>query len=348
MTASPSPRTAFALDALEKLVREFMQAPASVEVVKETIKPRVIRLRCTVEGSTRSFVGKRLDPHIAHRNELVARRWLPAIGLADVGPPLLAVAADRDGSSAWHLYDDLGDSELDARNVDFDRVAFAVAAVARVHTRFAGHSLIPECRLWGGDLGIYFYVSSVRDAILALECVQRRGGALEAERATLCDRLLARLAVLLGEHMVRGQTLARYGGPETLLHGDLWPTNVMVASSDGKPCTRLIDWDHAAVGPVSYDISTFLSRFPAHHRAPILRMYAQEVRAAGWQLPSAAELNVMFQTAELARIANRVIWPAVAAYEDGANWAFDQLEEVERWFEQLAPLLPHEEACGQS
>ena len=48
----------------------------------------------------------------------------------------------------------------------------------------------------------------------------------------------------------------------------------------------------------------------------------------------------MFETAEYARYANRIIWPAVALLEEQAAWGFDQLAEVERWFDALEPALP--------
>jgi hypothetical protein len=334
------------LHALVELVREVVRAPATVEVHEERIKSGVYRLRCAMGGTTHSFVGKRLDPDIARRNELVTRRWLPAVGLGDSGPPLLAVAAERDASSVWHLYEDLGDCGLEAAQADSDCVALAVAVIARIHTRFARHALIPEVRLWGADLGIHFYVSSVRDAITSLEAVRARKRRLRVERLSLCDRLLDRLAKLLGEQALRAEGLARHGGPETLLHGDLWPMNVMVYSRGREMCTRLIDWDHAAVGPVSYDLSTLLSRFPGHNRTSILHLYEKEVGRAGWRLPSVAELNHLFETAELARIANRVIWPALAARDDSADWAFDELAEVERWFQQLTPVLPVDQTCA--
>jgi hypothetical protein len=332
---------------LEALVRDVLHAPATAEVHEERMKSGVYRLRCTIDGTPRSLVGKRLDPDIARRNELVVRRWLPAVGLDEVGPPLLAVAAERDGSSVWHLYDDLGDAGLDVARPDTRRVERAVAAIACIHTRFAGHALIPECRLWGGDLGIYFYAASVRDAITALESVRAQNRQLGRERLSLCDRLLARLAKLMSEHSSRAEALRRYGGPETLLHGDLWPMNVMVYANGRDMRVRLIDWDHAAVGPVAHDLSTFLNRFPNRDRMTILRLYEEEVGRAAWRLPSPAELNVLFETAELARIANRVIWPALAASEQDADWAYAELEEVERWFEQLEPILPLDDACAQ-
>ena len=102
-----------------------------------------------------------------------------------------------------------------------------------------------------------------------------------------------------------------------------------------------------AAGPVSYDLSTFLSRFAAEERMHVLRSYEEELREAGWDLPAPADLNHLFETAELARIANRVIWPALAAAEHDAGWAYEELAEVERWFTQLAPVLSAE-ACAQS
>jgi hypothetical protein len=324
---------------LAELVRDVLGASETVAVAEEKVKSSVRRLSCTFEGERRSFVAKRLDADIARRNELVARRWLPAAGLEEVGPPLLAVAAEPDGSSVWHLYGDLGDAGLDATRADRRRVARAVAAIAQVHVSFAGHRLIPECRLWGGDLGIYFYEASVRDAIASLESA--RGRAVSgSERSALCERLLARLAKLEHEQDSRAAALGRHGGPETLLHGDLWPMNVMVYPNGRDLRARLIDWDHAAAGPVAYDLSTFLSRFPRGDRQAILNRYAEHVRDAGWTLPPAADLNVMFETAELARIANRVIWPALAICEDDADWAWAELAEVERWFAWLEPILP--------
>src|SRR2546425_12610981 len=70
---------------------------------------RVFRLRFGVNGDgVRSLVVKRLEPGIAQRNELVISRWLPAIGLGDNGPILLAAAAQRGGQCVWHGWPDLG------------------------------------------------------------------------------------------------------------------------------------------------------------------------------------------------------------------------------------------------
>ena len=101
------------------------------------------------------------------------------------------------------------------------------------------------------------------------------------------ERLIARLCGLLEEVRHRAQALREFGGPETLLHGDLWTTNTFVVPTAAGPQARLIDWDHAGVGRFSYDLSTFLLRFPADDRPWILEAYAAATaRAHGRSLLS--------------------------------------------------------------
>ena len=304
---------------------------------QQSLQPRscrVFRLRFAIKGRTQTVVVKRLKPEIARRNELVARRWLPAIGMEEAGPPVLGSVAARTGDCVWHVYDDLGEWELDAREPDRERVKAAIDLIARIHTGFAGHALLGEVRLHGGDLGIHFYESNVRDAIYALQACES-----PVDQEQLRDRLLERLYKLLDELPERAKAFKERGGPETLLHGDLWAINVFVIPSANRLHARLIDWDHAAVGPAVYDVSTFLMRFPSEHRPWILELYAHAVARAGWRLPSPPELNFLFETSEYARIANRVIWPAIALVRDQASWGWDTLAEVDKWFKDFKPVL---------
>jgi Ser/Thr protein kinase RdoA (MazF antagonist) len=213
-------------------------------------------------------------------------------------------------------------------------VKAAVDLIARLHLRMADHPLLGEVHLHAGDYGIHFYESSVRDAICALAAVKAQG-----EERELCDRLLRRLSRLQEETPERAQALADYGGPQTMLHGDLWTINVFILPAGGGAQARLIDWDRAAVGPMSYDLSTFLLRFGQPERARLLALYQEAVERAGWRLPGMRELNLLFETAELARYASRIIWPAIALTQDNADWGLAELGEVEKWFENLAPVL---------
>src|SRR5206468_7548973 len=83
---------------------------------------------------------------------------------------------------------------------------------------------------------------------------------------------------------------------------------------------RLVDWDRVDVGPFSYDLSTFLFRFPAEQRPGVLECYRDGAARGGWELGSPEDLALLFDTAERARYANRVIWPAVALLQEPAAW----------------------------
>src|SRR6266496_3958869 len=325
------------LEELRQLLEELLggEGVTGRLIEQQTLQPRgqrVMRLRFAFDGQTRSVVIKRLKPEIARRNELVGQRWLPAIGLEQSGTPWLGSAAARSGGCVWHVYDDLGPWELDASQPDRARVQAAVELIAQIHTRFADHPLLGEVRLHGGDLGIHFYEANVRDAISALQGWRPPPGP-----DALRDRLLERLRQLREQLPERAQALADWGGPETLLHGDLWAINVFVIPSAGGLRARLIDWDHAAVGPSSYDLSTFLLRFPAQDRSWVLELYERAVAGAGWRPPHAEALNGSFETHEYARFANRIIWPAIALAMDCAEWGVEALAEIEQWFEEWRP-----------
>jgi hypothetical protein len=330
---------------LRALLDEVLGGPAVTGQVLDqhrlpSRRPRVYRVRFVFDGWVRSVVVKHMELDTAQRNQLLIRRWLPSVGLGDHGPTLLGVAAERNGQSVWHVYDDFGDRALAAHHLDPQCVRAAVELIAQVHLRFAGHALLAECRLLGSDFGIAFYAANVRDALRCLDALQPPAVELSAMQAALRDRLRARVRQLQEEEPMRAQALAEFGGPETLLHGDLWTTHVFVLPALHGVQARLAGWDHAGVGPVSYDLSTFLLRFPVRHRLWILDLYREAIQPAGWSLPSARDLNLLFETAEYARLANCIIWPAVALVQDRFNWGFDELADLDQWFEAWKPVLP--------
>src|SRR2546425_7825232 len=259
------------------LERACLDAGASDPVRIALLKSRVYRLRAGANNRVRSFVLKRFDPWLGRRNELVLRRWLPALGLSDSGPRLLATVAHRRGEWVWHVYEDLGDGAVEPAAPDRERVAAVVDLIAELHTRAAGQALIPECRHFCGDLGAPFFTANLRDAIAMLEGLTPPRVDATPEQHALRDRLLARLHRLRDEAPQRVHTLETLGGPDTLLHGDLWTTNTLVAATDDGLVARLIDWDHAAIGPVSYDLSTFVYRFAKTERPWILEAYRRAV-----------------------------------------------------------------------
>lgn len=309
--------------------------PGALLVAEERLTSRVRRV--TLARSRRSsLVVKRVDRVAARKTDLLNSRWLPAVGLQDRGTPLLASAPGH-GDSVWQVFEDLGDCALLPDRSGPGDLEAATHLVAQLHVAFAGHGLLLEWIDEFGALDEHFYADWVRRAARALETVGSSN--LSPERLALRDRLKRRVDALLEEEPARTRRLREAGWPVTLLHGDLWPQNVLLPSRRDGPRARLIDWDQAGAGPVVYDLSTFISRLSSHVRIPVLRLYGRAVRAVGWRLPDLAALNDAFETAECARLASCLISPAETAGE-GADWTFEDLRAVDRWFAALRPVLP--------
>ena len=66
-----------------------------------------------------------------------------------------------------------------------------------------------------------------------------------------------------------------------------------------------------------------------------MQCYINARAAREWRVPEPFELDVLLDTPERARYANRIIWPAQALVQNRAAWAFPELAEVERWFQDL-------------
>jgi aminoglycoside/choline kinase family phosphotransferase len=303
----------------------------------ERVKRRVYRIDDGA-GSGRSLVLKRhVDPANARRARLVSECWLPALGLEACCPLVLGAAADRHGRWIWQLYEDFGTDTL-RDHPDRARLGAAIDLIAEIHTRAAGHPLLGQARGAGADYGIHYFSSALRDADRALEALP--AARLPGESGRARDRLRRRLHRLRHDAARRADVLAEAGGPETLLHGDLLAKNVIVAERPQGWSVALLDWDHVGIGPVSYDLSTFLARFPARERAWMLSRYRDGVRRAGGSPPGVRELNLLFDTAEQARCAAYVASLASKLLLDGGRVAPTGLVEVEGWFRALRPLLP--------
>ena len=307
----------------------------------DRLNSRVFRVASVLNDGEVSVVLKRLKPLLAERNELVIRRWLPGLGLPDVAPALVGTIGDRHGTCVWHVYEDLGTSVLDARYPPLDALAAAVELMAQLHTRAAGTAILAECHQRLDDLGMRYFVSNVGEAVAGLEALDALEQTLTSTQRVVRNRLLERLHALLESVSLRAQLMHECGGPHTLLHGDLWTINTVVIRSSEGLKARLIDWDRAGVGPVAYDLSTFLYRFARGERPWILKQYRSAVARAGWRLPEDPELNVLFETAECARYANRIIWPAAALLAEGAESGHEELAQILGWFDALEPVLPN-------
>jgi thiamine kinase-like enzyme len=114
-----------------------------------------------------------------------------------------------------------------------------------------------------------------------------------------------------------------------------------VVPGAGRVRVRLIDWDEAGVGPIAFDLSTFLLRFEQRHRAWILDTYRSAVgRLAGWELAPASVLSPIFETVAYARLASLLVWSVAAALDDDSGWLPRRLAELVEWLDSVGPVLP--------
>ncbi|HEV8265525.1 MAG TPA: phosphotransferase [Gemmatimonadales bacterium] len=302
----------------------------------ERVKRKVYRIRDGADDARSLVLKRHKDAGDARRARLVCERWLPALGFEGCCPRVLGTAADRHGRWVWQLYEDFGIDTLLTRP-DRPRLGAAVDLIADLHTRATGHPLLCQVRADGADYGVHHFWSALRDADRALEALP--ASRLPGDSGRARDRLRRHLDRLRRDTR-RIRVLAEASEPETMLHGDLLAKNVIVAQGPQGSSVRLLDWDHVGVGPVSYDLSTFLTRFPASEREWIVSRYRDAVRRLGGDLPGVAELNLLLDTAEQARCAEYVAAFASKLLLDGERVAPTGLLEIEGWIQALRPLLP--------
>src|SRR5439155_1300362 len=111
----------------------------------------------------------------------------------------------------------------------------AVDFVAELHLRGARHPLVPEVRWRARDHGVHFFTSNVRDAVAALEALVTPPRDVPEAFAGARERLLQCLYALRDDAPRRVRLMEEAGGPDTLLHGDLWPKNVFVSMTPAGP-----------------------------------------------------------------------------------------------------------------
>lgn len=348
-----------------QLVRETLERPDEgglrVAAAERFTGTGAWRIRIEVDEAERTFIAKRLSARDSSISAAVANRWLPLTGLGPYSAPLLGVTGADENGYVWHLYEDLGDRTLDGNSRTgaavpksnakrgflspqplepvAERVRAAMLGLSEVHAGFFGHPVLEECRGLCPDRGVDFLESSVLSAVRSLEALGGSSIELSPEQDAIRRRLLAPLGQLMNEIPTRAAEIAQLGGADTLLHGDFHDRNVIVYQERGAWRVRLIDWAHAGVGPVSYDLSQFLLHYRQEDRQKILAWYTDSASpTVRW--PTNSGWNAIFDTAERSRIASSAAWLAATAVQDPSEWVFQELETVESWFRLLPPVLP--------
>src|SRR5437016_5785746 len=206
------PGAANLCELLERMVGDGIGAGSERTMQLERLKQAVYRLRIG-SAPSRTLVLKRHPPAVAQADRLLVERWLPALGLGDGCPRLLAAAAERAGRWVWHVYEDLGDESLAVQRLPW-RLEAAVDFIAELHTRAANHPILAEVRWRARDHGVYFFTANLRDSIATLEALAIPPRDVPHEFARARERLLHRLYSLREEAPRRVQAMEEAGGPE--------------------------------------------------------------------------------------------------------------------------------------
>jgi Phosphotransferase enzyme family len=326
-------------EVIECARRSVGDGAAGARLVSQQRLKRSVHRLCFDAGAAPEWViAKRHSARRARVNRLVAERWLPAAGLGWACPQLRGALPDPHGADTWQVYDNLGGRPFDRARCDPREVDPVVELLAELHSRFADHPMLGEVREAGEELGMTFFDREVDRCTPILTSIGSTEAPLGEGRAELRERLLERMRRLRAERAERASALRIDGGPDTFLHGDLWPDNILVREGSGGTEAALIDWDHAGVGPLAYDLSTLLYRLPPRRRPIVLAAYREAAARHGRRLPPDRSLELLFETAECARYACCLADAALAAAR-GERGGFQQMAEIESWFADLEPVL---------
>ena len=96
-----------------------------------------------------------------------------------------------------------------------------------------------------------------------------------------------------------GPALERYGDvaaalaamPTTLIHGELYPANVLVVREARPPDVRPVDWEMAAVGPGLVDLAALVEGWGAIERDRLVAAYRAGLAAGGAPVPDGDSLG---------------------------------------------------------
>jgi aminoglycoside phosphotransferase (APT) family kinase protein len=68
--------------------------------------------------------------------------------------------------------------------------------------------------------------------------------------------------------------------PVSIIHGDFYPANILVAPSRHRTRICPIDWEMAAIGPPSIDLAALITGWTGRQRLALIRAYRGGAGAA--------------------------------------------------------------------
>lgn len=256
------------------------------------------------------------------------RRRLPKVDSSDRSQREIAVYRDLlrdagldtatyhgavwDASQRWLLLGFVEDAR-ELRSCGLDAWVDAAAWLGRLQGWFAGDDRLLETAAFLPPHDADFFR---HQATSASNAVERIDGALAA-----------RLSGVLADYERLVEVLARQ--PRTLVHGSFRPQNILVADRDGSRRICVVDWEHAALGSVLYDLAFISQGFRAAELDALVGAWRREAEARGVPLPDEARLPYLLDCFRLAKVV-RSLGDAVALrfHRTAVEWYVAMAEEL--------------------
>jgi aminoglycoside phosphotransferase (APT) family kinase protein len=200
--------------------------------------------------------------HEPRRELETVRRILAPAG---IGPRCLAAVAESDPPRHWILMEKVAGKEL-WQVGEMSTWESVAAWLGAFHARFEGK--VEQLR--AGNPYLLEYSEDWFDLWR-----QRCGSALEGSADPRAADLL--------------RALEGYGGvvaqltrlPRTLIHGELYPSNVMVGVDHDPPSVWPLDWEMAGIGPGLVDFAALAGGRTGAERGRLLEAYLRGLHGAG-------------------------------------------------------------------
>jgi Phosphotransferase enzyme family len=243
---------------LEELSVRFADGDEVTLILKDLARERLLG---DARGAKPDFL------HDPRREVETVRRILAPAG---IGPAWVAAVAESDPPRHWILMKKVPGKEL----WQFGELSIweSVAAwLGAFHARFEGQgerlladnpSLLDHSEAW-------FELWRERAARALEGTSDRRAGDL-LQALERYDAVVASIVQL----------------PRTLVHGELYPSNVMVVVDDDAPSVFPLDWEMAGIGPGLVDFAALVGGRAGRERARLVDAYLRGLVDAGAAPPS--------------------------------------------------------------
>jgi hypothetical protein len=266
---------------------------------------------------------RRARPPFMNRplRELNAYRWI--LPFAPPGTPkCFATEVNREGDRYWLFLERVAGSQLSlvGEFASWERTAAWIAAFHRTFGPDQAERLARRAGLLVYDADFFWLWLRRAQRFAEHEPAHRRALAEIAQRY---DRVVARLVRL----------------PQTLIHGELYPCNVIVGAKSSGPRICPVDWEMSALGPGLVDLAALSAGWAEESQLALARAYLAPNAPSGAAPPRlSSEFLVDLDCCRLHLAVRMLGWSD--QWAPPRQHACDWLAEAVRISDRLRQLTP--------